>query len=130
MKKRKKYAESFKRQVVLEVLNGRVTKEEARLRYNIGGKSLILEWMRVYAGHKQREFGFDPVALLQDMKEDKEKIALEQKIRQLEAELEYAKLKGRAYQVMVEIAKRDYNLDLEKKPGAKRSQSSRRKTRG
>ena len=129
MRKSKKYEESFKRQVVLDILSGRITKEEARLRYNIGGNSVILEWMRVYSGHKQREFGLDPVPLLEGMKEDKEKIQLEEKIKQLKAELEYAQLKGRAYQIMVEIAKRDYNLDLEKKFGAKRSESSKKKTR-
>lgn len=128
MKESKKYEDSFKRQVVLEVLSGRVSKEEARIRYNIGGKSTILEWMRVYAGYRTRDFGVNPVPLLSEMKEDKEKRALEAEIKRLKAELEYAKLRGHAYQIMVEIAREDYNLDLEKKLGAKRSESSKKKT--
>ena len=49
MKKTKKYENSFKHQVVLEVLSGKITKEEARKRYNIGGNTTILDWMRQYA---------------------------------------------------------------------------------
>jgi flagellar biosynthesis chaperone FliJ len=44
---------------------------------------------------------------------------LEARIEQLEEELEISKLKGKAYQIMVEIAKEDYGIDLEKKRGAK-----------
>jgi hypothetical protein len=49
---------------------------------------------------------------------------LKARIKQLEEELKISKLKGKAYQVMVEIAKHDYGIDLEKKSGAKQSKSS------
>lgn len=49
------------------------------------------------------------------MKKDDENEKLKQKIKELEAKLEYVELKGRAYQIMVEIAKEQYNIDLEKK---------------
>ena len=40
MKKQKKhYTEEFKRKVVQEVLQGILTKTEAKKKYNIGGKS-------------------------------------------------------------------------------------------
>jgi transposase-like protein len=126
MKTTKNYESSFKRQVVLEVLSGSVTKEEARKRYNIGGKTTILDWMRSYAGFKMRDAGTDPMPILQDMGKDKDKADLEEKIKQLEAKLEYAKLKGRAYEIMVGIAKEQYNLDLEKKSGAKQSKNSKK----
>lgn len=119
MSKRKKYADSFKRQVVLEVLSGKITKEEARRRYHIAGKCTVLRWMRQYAGIKSNSSGSDPIPILRDMKEDRTKSELEKKIKELEAKLEYTELKGRAYQIMVEIAKDQYNLDLEKKSGAK-----------
>lgn len=121
MKKTKVYKEAFKRKVVLEVLSGSITKEEARRRYKIGGKSTVLDWMRSYAGIKMRTAGCDPLPILRVMKTDEDKEALKQKIKELEAKLEYAELKGRAYQIMVEIAKEQYNIDLEKKSGAKPS---------
>ena len=126
MKKTKKYENSFKHQVVLEVLSGKITKEEARKRYNIGGNTTILDWMRQYAGIKMRSAGCDPIPILQDMKHDQTRSELEEKVKQLEAKLEYAELKGRAYQIMVEIAKEQYDLDLEKKSGAKQSKNSKK----
>jgi transposase-like protein len=126
MKKTKKYEDSFKHQVILEVLSGRTTKEQARKRYNIGGNSTILDWMREYAGIKMKTAGSDPLPILRNMKIDESKKALEAKIKALEAKLEYAELKGRAYQIMVEIAKEHYNLDLEKKSGAKLSKNSKK----
>jgi len=121
MKKRKDYTSAFKRQVVEDVLSGRITKEGARLRYKIGGNSTILDWMRVYAGYKTKQAGTDPMPNLHTMQLDSEKARLEEEIKRLQSELDLAKLKGRAYQIMVEIAKEQYNLDLEKKLGAKPS---------
>lgn len=126
MKARKIYNDAFKRKVVTEVLSGKLTKEQARLRYNIGGNSTILYWMRKYAGFKMRTAGCDPLPILQNMSTDDTEEELKDKIKQLEAKLEYAELKGRAYQIMVEIAKEQYNLDLEKKSGAKPSKNSKK----
>lgn len=39
------YSRTFKLQVVEEVLRGVITKEEARKKYGIKGKSAILNWM-------------------------------------------------------------------------------------
>ena len=125
-KKTKRYDNSFKRQIVLEVLSGSVTKEEARIRYNIGGNSTILDWMRDYAGLKMRDAGSDPIPILQSMDKSQDKVDLEERIKQLETKLEYSELKGRAYQIMVEIAKEKYNLDLGKKHGAKQSKNSKK----
>jgi transposase-like protein len=124
----KTYNEAFKRKVVTEVLSGRLTKEQARLRYGIGGNNTILDWMRKYAGFKMRTAGCDPLPILRNMSTDESKEELKDKIKQLEAKLEYAELKGRAYQIMVEIAKEQYNLDLEKKSGAKQSNNSKKNT--
>lgn len=123
MKTPKTYSEAFKRRVVTEVLNGSITKEQAKIRYNIGGNSTILDWMRKFAGIKTKTAGADPLPILQAMIPDESKEELKEKIKQLEAKLEYAELKGRAYQIMVEIAKEQYNLDLEKKSGAKLSKN-------
>lgn len=122
------YSESFKRRVVLEVLSGSITKEGARLRYGIGGNSTILEWMRSYVAQKSCTFG-DPLTLTPERMTDcSDKLALEERIRALEAELEYLRLKSRAYEILVDIAERDFNLDLKKKHGAKQLASSKRST--
>ena len=127
MKKRKTYNEVFKRKVVIEVLSGSMTKEEARTRYDrIGGNSIILDWMHKYERFKMRTAGLHALPILQTMNTDESKEKLKEKIKQLESKLEYAGLKSRAYQIMVDIAKEQYNLDFEKKFGTKQSKNSKK----
>ena len=128
MKKESKIlTEDQKRLVVLEVLSGKITKEEARRKYGIKSKSGILDWMRKYAGMSSRSYGRDPVPLLRDMDKSKdEKAQLKARISELEQELASVRLKGKAYQIMVELAKEEYGLDLEKKSGAKQSKDSKK----
>jgi transposase-like protein len=123
------YSEEARRKIVVEVLSGTVSKEQARRIYGIKSKSAILEWMRVFAG-LPRNAAVDPIPLLKNMSEEKDDIReLKARIKQLEEELKLSRLKGRAYQVMVDIAKEEYGLDLEKKPGAKQSKDSKKKNR-
>jgi len=42
------YSDRFKLGVVMRLANGQLTKDQARIVYNIGGKSTILEWMRKF----------------------------------------------------------------------------------
>ena len=128
MKKGKQYSKAFKRQVVLEVLSGVITKEQARRKYDIASKSAVLEWMRKIAGMNPEAHGCDPIAKLRTMSREEDKIAgLQEEIRRLKEQLEETELKGRAYQIMVEIAKEKYGIDLEKKRGAKQSKDSKKK---
>jgi len=126
MRKSEKLSEFTKRKIVSEVLSGRISKEQARRIYGIKGKSDILEWMRIFAGDKGKNHGFDPIPKLKAMdKGSDEFIKLEHRVKQLEEELKISQMKGEAYQIMVDIAKKDYNLDLEKKLGAKQHKGSK-----
>lgn len=123
------YSEDSRRKIVTEVLSGAMSKEQARRVYGIKSKSAILEWMRIFAG-LPRNAAIDPVPLLKNMSEEKDDIRkLKARVKQLEEELKISRLKGRAYQIMVDIAKEDYGLDLEKKSGAKQSKDSKKKNR-
>lgn len=118
--------ERAKREIVLHVLSGEITKEQARQLYGIKSKSAVLEWMRTFAGIPAKSAGADPVALLKNMDlPSDEIIKLKAQIKELEQDLKLSQLKGKAYQVMVQIAKEDFNLDLEKKFGAKQSNASK-----
>jgi len=126
MRKSEKLSEFTKRKIVSEVLSGKMTKEQARRIYSIKSKSAILEWMRIFAGDEGKNFGFDPIPKLKAMdKGPDEIIHLESRIKQLEEELKISQMKGEAYQIMVDIAKQDFNLDLEKKFGAKQHKDSK-----
>lgn len=120
--------ESLKQKIVLEVLSGKLSKEQARRVYGIKSKSGILEWMRKFASIDPKSHGIDPIPKLKTLKDDtKEILDLKSKIKNLESQLKYSDLKGRAYQIMVEIAKEQYNLDLEKKSGAKQFKDLKQK---
>ncbi len=126
MKRNQNLTEREKRKIVLEILSGKITKEEARRIYGIKSKSGVLDWMRKFAGQPSRAVGIDPSLILKTMDApSNENSKLKQRIKQLEEELEITRLKGKAYQIMVEIAKQKYGIDLEKKPGAKQSKDSK-----
>lgn len=111
----------------MEVLSGTLSKERARQVYGIKSKSVILEWMRIFAGLERRS-PIDPLPILKNMSEEEESNReLKARIKQLEEELKLSRLKGKAYEIMVNIAKEEYGLDLEKKPGAKQSRDSKKK---
>ena len=138
MKKRQRIPEQTKRKIVNEVLSGAITKEQAQRIYNLKGKSAVLSWMRKFAGLSRNAYGIDPIPILlngrtniseKEMESEENKM-LKARIKELEKELEFAELKSRAYQVMVEIAKKDYGLDLGKKSGAKQSANLKKKSRG
>lgn len=129
MKKKHFFTEETKRKIVLEVLSGELTKEQARCVYGIKSKSGILEWMRTFASIHPKSHGVNPMPILQNMKQEPGEIqALKSKIKELEDELKLSQLKGRAYQILVENAKKTYNIDLLKKVGAKQFSSSKKST--
>lgn len=116
MKKRPKkpqptYSDSFKLGVVMRVANGQITKEQARVTYNIGGNSSILEWMR--------KFGYcsDP-NIEEAMAESDDKTPPEQlrkKLRQLEKQLHNERIRSEFYQTMIEVAERELGISIQKK---------------
>ena len=127
MKKREFLSDRVKRKIVSEVLSGKITKEQARRIYRIKSKSGILRWMRTFAGLDPKTSGIDPIPILKDMTKHTDEVdELKRQIEQLKEDLKLSKLKGKAYQIMVEIAKQDYGLDLEKKSGAKQSKDSKK----
>jgi len=129
MRESEKFSEDARRKIVMEVLSGTLTKEHARHVYGIKSKSAILEWMRIFAG-LERRVPKDPLPILRNMSVKEESNSeLKARIRQLEEELKLSRLKGRAYQIMVDIAREEYGLDLEKKSGAKQFKDSEKKNR-
>lgn len=121
------YSEEFKLAVVRQVMQGKMTKEGAKRHYNIGGKSLVLKWLRNY-----ENYGVCSLHLAQTTMASKqsktqsattasnpEQQQLEQRIKQLERQLEDARLLGEMYDRMITIAEREYNIPIRKKPGTK-----------
>lgn len=119
MNDRIKYSDEFKLAVTNEVLSGLLTKEEARRKYSIKGKSAILKWMRKFGLAEQK--ALPPYFAHMKPEKDKENAVLKAKIRDLERALEDAKLKAELYSKMIDIAERDLDISIRKKPSTKQS---------
>jgi transposase len=117
MKKVNYYSDEFKKGVVDEVLNGILSKEEARCKYGIKGSSAVLNWIRKFDGNKSKS-----------MKPKKNSVESGNSFEELEAEnarlkqeLDIEQLRNRALNVMIDIAERQFKIPIRKKPGAKQS---------
>jgi len=126
-KKQNYYSEEFKLRVVHEVLSGKFTKEGARKVYGIGSNCAILYWMRQYSGIEDCRNGGEPSLEATSIREMKEMNKYEQRIEELEAELNRERIRADLWQKMVEIAEEQLNVDIQKKYGAKQSIPSKNK---
>lgn len=114
MKKHQRFSETFKRQVVQEVLSGSISKEACRRKYGIGGKSNIAKWILKFTGAK-------PIVPMSKRIKNEEVDRLRLENERLKAALEREKLKTEAYRTMIEIAEETFKIPIEKKSGAKQS---------
>lgn len=114
MKKVNRYSDEFKETVVKEVLDGIITKEEAKRRYGIRGNSAVLNWIRNF------EFTLNPT-MEKIKKTGKSLEELEAENLRLKQELEMEQLRSRALNVMIDIAEDRFKIPIRKKSGAKQS---------
>jgi transposase len=108
------YSESFKIKVVREVEGGLLSKEAAKRKYGIRGKSAVLSWCRQYGQSRY------PIMLRNQEKKPVTPDDKDQRIAELEAKLTYSKIKIDALESLIEVANEIYGIDLKKKVGIKR----------
>jgi len=111
------YSDEFKKGVVDEVLNGVLSKEEARSKYGIKGSSAVLNWIRKFDESKKR--AMKTKRKLGNSGKSQEELEAEN--QRLKHELEMEQLRTRALNVMIDIAEDQFKIPIRKKPGAKQS---------
>lgn len=104
------YSESFKKHVVLQVETGKISKEEAKHKYKIGGNSAVLNWCRKYGKHH-----YFQKAKLKMSKDKNAEAAYKRRIKELEQELSQSKLRVSYLECVIEVAEEDMGLTIEKK---------------
>ncbi len=112
----KHYSEGLKIKVVREVENGFLSKEAARRKYGIRGKTTVLYWCRIY-GRKDSGYITMPRKKNGQVLKPDEK---DQRIIELETQLTQAKLANDALEALIEVANEMYATDLKKKVGTRR----------
>jgi hypothetical protein len=110
------YEIPFRRWLVREIEEQRITPAEAIERFNFhpkNGYDLIRNWRNKYAP--------EMVLSLPDMSEaDKQKLtALQQQNKALEKQLEDAKMRNIALNMLIDVAEEKLKISIRKKPGAK-----------
>ncbi|MCX6145863.1 MAG: hypothetical protein NTW25_01235 [Candidatus Kapabacteria bacterium] len=110
----KYYSESFKMMVVSEVEKG-FSKDSLKRKYNIGGKTTVLEWCRKYGKLHNPVVKYE-VKLKSDV--DKQ-IQLKRRVADLERALSDAHLKICSQDVLIDLAENNYNIAIRKNFGAK-----------
>lgn len=112
MKKANYYSDEFKETVVKQVLDGIISKEEAKRRYGIRGSSAVLNWIR--------NFEFTQNSNMEKIKKSGKSLEeLEAENLRLKQELEMEQLRSRALNVMIDIAEDKFKIPIRKKSGAK-----------
>ena len=130
MKKNIYYSNEMKLIVIRQVVSGEISMHEAQKRYNIGGNCTISRWISKFTSQnnpfdlqKYQEMAELPQISVNSVEEiDK----LRAKIKQLESELEYEKIRSEAFATMIKIAEQQYKIPIKKKFGAKPSKSSKK----
>ena len=111
------YDEAFKNTVIQELLSGKLSMVEAKVRYGIKGDGTIYRWL------KQYQKIVDSVKL-QPMQSDNNNqpplpsVSLPIQM-ELEEALRMANLKITALETMIDIAESELNIDIRKKSATK-----------
>ncbi len=110
-----KYETSFRRWLVQEIESGRISWQDARSKFQMPHRFDVVykEWQKKYS---EEIIVSLPIMSAKDRVDQKK---LEERIKQLEQELELAQMKVVAVNMMVDIAEKEYKLDIRKKYGPK-----------
>ena len=114
----KDYSMSFKLSVVKEYEAGGIGLQELSRKYGIQGDSTVRKWLNKYGTFDwQNRVVYSMVKTKeQELLELREKIkVLERKNARLEKELEVQDLKAGFFDIMIDIAEKEYGVDIRKK---------------
>lgn len=111
------YTLAFKLSVVDQVEKGELSYKEAQQRYGIQGRSTVLAWLRKHGKLNWHTLKVSEVSGIPAMrKTSPSKLTPEQRIKQLEAQLDEATAKGRLFEAMLDVIRDEYGVKLPKKP--------------
>jgi transposase-like protein len=116
----KKLPEEVAIKAATEYLTTTITVKELQLKYGFTGAGTLYHWIRKFdlSYPSDTEHKANVIMKKERSKTSREQ-ELEDKVRELEKQLEYQKLKALAYEKMVEIAERKFSISIKKKFGSK-----------
>lgn len=110
------YEVSFRRWLVREIEEGRMTTSDAVKEFNFNpsnGGTLIYEWRKKYA--LSMFLSLPPMT----EQEKQQLAALQKQLKAMEKQLEEARMRNIALSTLIDVAEETLKIDIRKKPGAK-----------
>lgn len=128
----KDYSISFKLQVVEEIESGQLERSEACHKYGIQARSTLTQWLRKYGTFDWENLSQETVAKTPEQKilelEAKVKLLEKQKAR-AEHLAERADKKAIIFDMLVDLAEKEYKIDIRKNYSPDSSTSSKKNTK-
>lgn len=113
-RERRYFSEDFRRSRVKEYEEGQTTVSEICRAYKVS-HTAVYKWIRKYSAHYQKSI----TKVVEEKSEARKRIALEQKVKDLEQFIGQQQVQLNYYEKLLELAQERYNLDLEKNSGWK-----------
>ena len=128
----KDYSMSFKLQVVQEIERGELSTKGAARKYGVQARSTIVSWLRKYG-----KFDWEnqtpsnmPKSQEQKIMELEQQVKLLQKQKALlEKQVEQSDKKAIIFDIMIDIAEKEYNIPIRKNSSPVQSTSTKRNTK-
>ena len=116
-----KYEFSFKRKICKELLEGQFSFSELCKKYNIGAPGTIMKWLTWYQNEEKELVNLQPMEINSSKSDSAEPAPDDKTLKELQAGLRLAQLKVVGLETMIDIAEKQFNIDIRKKSGTKPS---------
>lgn len=120
------YSLTFKLAVVDQIEKGELTYTQAQERYGIQGRSTVLVWLRKH-GRQDWSQGASIRADRSQAVTDPKNLTPEQRIKELEQQLQFMSQKAQFFEAVVDVLKKDYGVSIVKKRPGKSSRKGKLK---
>lgn len=126
----KDYSMSFKLGVVKEIEEGRLSVTGAKRQYGVQGCSTVLNWLRKYGNfdwENQTPSNMPKLPQQKILELEQQVKLLEKQKKLLEHQVELADKKSILFDMMIDIAEKEYNIPIRKNSSPEQSITSKKK---
>lgn len=119
-RKANRFPDELKLKVVKEYFGTGISQTELKLKYGFGGNSTLYNWIGKFDIPKpDDDFLKNEEVMSKEARKSKLELEQEDRIKKLESELSFEKLRTEALSTMIDIAEDRFNIPIRKKSGTK-----------
>lgn len=111
------FPDELKLKYVQEWLNTDISLKDLKKKYGVGSNDCLYQWMRKFGLLEPKEKLIKEHTMSKETGITEREKLQQTRIRQLEKDLEYEKLRTHALDKMIDIAERDLHIAIRKKSG-------------